>query len=256
MISNNIYKNEINFYSNNEEHINTNNIKKDNNKDIDYDELNYFEALNEDKRNFINIVWHSTLCKIDIIAIFIHRGKYEFIPILISVYLYSLTLDFTINALLFSDDIISSKYKNGGKLKFWESWILSVGSNIVSKILTNYVCILTKYNDNLVFIIEQVKNKEKQKKYSILILNKARRNIIMYFIIQNILMLFFIYYLNIFCALYSQSQLALFQNYVLGSLNSLLYSLGLALAISISRFIALNYHKIRLFLISKFLENT
>ena len=256
MIENNIYKNEINFYSNSEENINTNNIKKDNNKDIDYDELNYFEALNEDKRKFINIVWHSILCKIDIIAIFIHIGKYEYFPILISVYLYSLALDFTINALLFSDDIISSKYKNGGKLKFWESWILSVGSNIVSKILTNYVCILTKYNDNLVFIIEQVKNKEKQKKYSILILNKARKNLIMYFIIQNILMLFFIYYLNIFCALYSQSQTALFQNYVLGSLNSLLYSLGLALAISISRFIALNYHKIRLFLISKFLENT
>ena len=47
-------------------------------------------------------MWYSILCKIDIIAIFIQIGKYEFIPILISVYLYSLTLDFTINALLFN----------------------------------------------------------------------------------------------------------------------------------------------------------
>ena len=69
-------------------------------------------------------------------------------------------------------------------------------------------------------------------------------------------MLFFIFYLNIFCALYSKSQGALFKNYLLGSLNSLLYSLGLALAISILRFIALNYQKERLFLISKFLENS
>jgi hypothetical protein len=88
---------------------------------IDYDELNFYEALEKDKREFVNIVWHSALCKIDIIAIFIHIGKYEFIPILISVYLYSLALDFTINALLFSDDIISSKYKNGGQLTFMES---------------------------------------------------------------------------------------------------------------------------------------
>ena len=117
-------------------------------------------------------MWYSILCKIDIIGIFIQIGKYEFIPILISVYLYSLTLDFTINALLFSDDIISSKYKNGGKLKFWESWKLSVGANIVSKILTNCIFALTKYNENLVLVIEQVKNKEKQKKYSILILKK------------------------------------------------------------------------------------
>ena len=243
------------IYSNSEENINTDNLKKENKKDIDYDELNYFEALIQDKRKFINIVWHSALCKIDIIAIFIHVGKYEYFPILISVYLYSLTLDFTVNALLFSDDIISSKYKNGGKLKFWESWILSVSSNIVCKILTNSVCVLTKYNDNLNLIIEEVNKKEKQNKYSILILNKARRNIIIYFIIQNILMLFFIYYLNIFCALYSQSQLALFNNYLLGSLNSLLYSLGFALLISIFRFIALKYQKKRCFLISKYLEN-
>ena len=71
MTTNTINENEINFYSNTKENINTNTFKKDNKKDIDYDELNYFEALNEDKRNFINIVWHSTLCKIDIIAIFI-----------------------------------------------------------------------------------------------------------------------------------------------------------------------------------------
>ena len=103
-------------------------------------------------------------------------------------------------------------------------------------------------------MIEQDKNKEKQQKYSIIILKKVRRNIIIYFIVQNILMLFFIYYLNIFCALYSQSQLALFNNYLLGSLNSLLYSLGLAFVLSIFRFISLNYHQKRLFLISKYLE--
>jgi hypothetical protein len=68
-------------------------------------------------------------------------------------------------------------------------------------------------------------------------------------------MLFFIYYLNIFCALYSQSQVALFKNYLLGALNSLLYSLGFALLISIFRFISLNYHKKRCFLISKYFEN-
>ncbi len=191
MIANNTNEN-VNF---------TNNIKKDD-----------FEALNKDKRNYRNIIWYSILCKIDIIGIFIQIGKYEYFPTLISVYLYSLELDFTINALLFSDDIISSKYKNGGKLKFWESWKLSVGANIVSKILTNCIFALTKYNENLVLFIEQVKNKEKQKKYSIIILKKARRNIIIYFIIQNILVLFFIYYLNIFCALYSTSQGALFKN--------------------------------------------
>ena len=52
-----------------------------------------------------------------------------------------------------------------------------------------------------------------------------------YFIVQNILMLFFIFYLNIFCALYSKSQGALFKNYVLGAINSLIYSLIIALVV-------------------------
>ena len=108
----------------------------------------YFDEIKEDKRKFINIIWHSVLCKIDTIALFIHIGKYEYFPLLFSTYLYSLILDFIINALLFIDDIISSKYKNGGELTLWESWFLSVVSNIFGKILNYYVVRYTLYNKN------------------------------------------------------------------------------------------------------------
>jgi hypothetical protein len=76
-----------------------------------------------------------------------------------------------------------------------------------------------------------------------------------YFILENILMLFFIYYLNIFCALYHQSQKALIKNYLIGNLNSLLYSIGFAFIITIFRLISLYYHKLKFFLISKYLES-
>ena len=49
--------------------------------------------------------------QIYLIIIFIHKGKYEYVPLLISVVLYSLFFNFTINTLLFSD----LKYKNGGE---------------------------------------------------------------------------------------------------------------------------------------------
>ena len=244
-----------NTYPNTEDGLNIDNKNEYNNEEIDYDGLNYFEAIKEDKRKFINMIWHSALCKIDMIALFIHIGKYEYFPILFSAYLYSVILDFTINALLFSDDVISSKYKNGGELTFWESWILSVCSNIFGKILTILVCSFTLYNDNLEVMINETKKKEKLKKYCILILKKARRNIIIYLILQNILILFFIYYLTIFCAIYNRSQIALFKNYLLGNLNSLLYSLGFAFLITLFRYISLQYHNKRFFLISKYIEN-
>ena len=75
-----------------------------------------------------------------------------------------------------------------------------------------------------------------------------------YFILENILMLFFIYYLNIFCALYHQSQKALIKNYIIGNFNSLLYSM-FAFIITIFRLISLYYHKLKFFLISKYLES-
>ena len=255
LVTSNNINDEKDKNTNTEEGLNIDNKIENNEEDIDYDELNYFEAIKEDKRKFINIIWHSTLCKIDMIALFIYIGKYEYFPILFSTYLYSLILDFTINALLFSDDIISSKYKNGGELTFWESWILSVCSNIFGKILTYLVCRFTLYNENLDVIINETKNKIKLKKYCILILKNARKNIIIYLIIQNILLLFFIYYLTIFCALYNRSQMALFKNYLLGNLNSLLYSLGFAFLITLFRYISLQYHNKRFFLISKYLEN-
>ena len=137
-----------NTYPNTDDRLSEDNKNEYEEKDIDYDGLNYFDAIKVDKRKFINIIWHSALRKIDTIALFIHIGKYEYFPLLFSAYLYSLILDFTINALLFSDDIISSKYKNGGELTFWESWILSVVSNIFGKILNYYVVRYTLYNKN------------------------------------------------------------------------------------------------------------
>ena len=244
-----------NTYPNTDDRLSEDNKNEYEEKDIDYDGLNYFDAIKVDKRKFINIIWHSALRKIDTIALFIHIGKYEYFPLLFSAYLYSLILDFIINALLFIDDIISSKYKNGGELTFWESWILSVVSNIFGKILTYYVVRYTLYNENLDVIISEVKTKDKLKKYCILVLKKARKNIIIYFILQDILILFFIYYLTIFCALYNHSQMALFKNYLLGNLNSLLYSLGFAFLITLFRYISLQYHNKRFFLISKYLEN-
>ena len=49
--------------------------------------------------------------QIYLIIIFIHKGKYEYVPLLISLDLYSLLFDFKINTLFFSD----VKYKNGGE---------------------------------------------------------------------------------------------------------------------------------------------
>ena len=234
------------------------NKKNDKKKEIDYDELNYYQALKKDQRKFLKIFKHTLTLKIDILSIILHIGKFEYFPILISTYILSITIDFIINALLFCDEVISSKYKNGGKLKFWESWILSVFSNIISKFFSIIILQFTEYNIKLEIITREVKNKNKTKiklyNYSLDVIHKIRTKIYIYFLLQNILLLLFTYYLTIFCALYSESQSALFKNYFIGSLNSFLYSLLISFIITILRIISIAYRKKRWFLISIFFQ--
>ncbi len=232
--------------------------KNDKKKEIDYDALNYYQALKKDQRKFLNIFKHTVTLKIDILSITLHIGQFEYFPILISTYILSISIDFIINALLFCDEVISSKYKNGGELKFWESWILSVCSNIISKLFAIIILQFTEYNIKLEIITREVKNKNKTKiklyNYSLDVIHKIRKKIYIYFLLQNILMLLFTYYLTIFCALYSESQSALFKNYFIGSFNSLLYSIIISFIITILRIISIVYHKKRWFLISLFFQ--
>ena len=57
------------------------NKKNDKKKEIDYDELNYYQALKKDQRKFLKIFKHTLTLKIDILSIILHIGKFEYFPI-------------------------------------------------------------------------------------------------------------------------------------------------------------------------------
>ena len=56
--------------------------------------------------------------KIELAQIFLFPKQFEILSISLSFYLLSLLTDFTMNAILFSDDVISQKYHNQGKISF------------------------------------------------------------------------------------------------------------------------------------------
>ena len=87
--------------------------------------------------------------KIDLIAIFFLKSDYDLIIISIIEYFFSLNMDFFINALLFSDDVISQKYNSNGKLSTLTSLVLSVLSNILSFIITYIIKKLTYYSETI-----------------------------------------------------------------------------------------------------------
>ena len=230
--------------------------KKKNDNEKEYNDMSFYVAIYEDKRTLWTIIYTSFISKIEITRIIFFSNQFDILYITVSSCLFGIIVDFTINALLFSEVILSRKYKSGNnQLNFMTSESLS----IISDILGNIFCF---YMDNLInfsYALELLKNEAKSNIKLIKVFKRfeklIRIRLFIYFSLQFLFMLCFIYYLVIFCTLYKYSQKALFKNYLMGLLTHLIYSLFISFIISILRFISLKYNNKRLFLISQFLNN-
>ena len=210
---------------------------KDKNEDnnINYNELTYNEALKKDKRNVAQIFISLFNIKLELIQITFYPKEFSHKSLTFSLYLFDLLLDLTINSLLFSDDIISQKYFNNGNLKFITSNILSISSNIINSFIMFWTEQLIDYYDILDMIKNEIKNKKHYYQIFIKILHFIELKIKFFYLILFLLGLFCTYYLFLFFTIYKKIQKTLFINYIIGSLWSLAFTVGICLIIKIIR---------------------
>ena len=103
-------KNIINQIRNNLEELKTENL------DDDYNNFTYEAAKKFDKRNIFQIFKSILFNKLELINIFLSNKKMRIICI--CEFILSLLFDFFFNTLLYSDDVVSHKYHNNGKLEY------------------------------------------------------------------------------------------------------------------------------------------
>ena len=118
-------------------YLEMNESKKELNKKEDFDELPFTQAIVKDKRSFFQIFSSLILKKIELIDLIL--GQHEIKAILFFHYILSLLIDFFFNTLLYSDEVVSNKYHNNGKLDFIVCLSLSLISNIVTSIISYYL---------------------------------------------------------------------------------------------------------------------
>ena len=205
---------------------------------VDKKELNgvpYTQALRIDKRNYIEMFFSVLFHEISIIDIFYYKNPYNHLSLTLSIYIFELCLDLTLNCLLYTDDVVSVKYNNNGSIGFFTSLSLSFMSNIFASIIAFIVGKLADYGDILEMIL---KNSIKQKQYFLNII-KFKKYLALkltgFFILQAIKNLCMCYYLMIFCTIYHQTQGSIMVNYIVGIAESMLISLGLSIFTSIIR---------------------
>ena len=229
--------------------------QSENNNKIDYNDLSYSNALLLDKRNLVSIFFNAFVLKINLIQIIFYPEDYTSKSITISIYLLSCLLDLFFNSLLFTDEIVSKKYHNNGKLELLTSLFLSTVSNIVSSFISFLFKKFTKYH--LIFILIEEEIKE-ERSFLIALKNAhlfIKRNIIIFVIIGFFIIIISLYYISIFCIMYYYSQISLLYNYFIGSIETLIISFISTMISSVLRIIGLKLRMKKIFHISRYIDD-
>ena len=230
------------------------NIKKNNISEENLDCYNlspYTKVLREDKRNILQIIKSFTFKKIELINIYTSDGSFKEIEI--CQYILSLLIDFFFNALLYSDEVISNKYHNNGKLDFIVPLVVSLLSNILTSIIIYFIKLSEnfeeKYDD-----ISKIRN-EKQYLYAFGKFLKYVRLGMIIFIFEELIIIFFsFYFIIIFCIIYNKSRLSLLYNYFSSLLQGFIKSLIVITLIVITRKIGINSRNKYIFNTSKYID--
>ena len=201
------------------------------------------------------MIYDNCVSKLDLITITIFPGKFDIISISISLYILSMALDFTMNSLLFSDDVVSDNYHNEGDMSFLTSTLLSIISNVISSIISIIFVSLT----NFVIYFEALDEEHLNEDVYIVLCNRilhyTQRKLVLYFILEFIFFIFFWYYVTLFCIVYHNNQVNWIVDCITGIGISLLYSFGVAFIISTLRYISLKWNIQKLYNVSNYFNN-
>ena len=221
-------------------------------KKHELNDMNYNEAIIYDARNFFKIYLSFLFSKIELISILFFPQEFNSYTITIQFYIFCLLFDFTLNAILYTDDIVSEKYYNNGKLSYLTSFLLSGIANFITAIFIRFFRKLIYYSS----FLELLRFNKNEKSYLTnlnLILKTINRRLIIYFILEMIISLFCFYYLFIFCYVYKKSQISLLFNYLNGLFISIAISFLITFIFCLLRLIALKCKASKLYYSSRFL---
>ena len=207
-------------------------------------------ALKMDNRFAFYIFLSKVTEKIKIIDIFKNKQLKE---IALSEYFLYLLIDLTTNAMLYSDNIVSHKRHNNGKLDTIIIISLSGFANILASIIEYYLELLVCFEDK----IEQIKEIRRENiflRVFKIILREIKIRVIIYFVCEIVLIFCCTYYLFIFFTIYHKSQISLLKSYLISLLETWLINLLIAIFIVIFRKLGIYFRNKYIYNTSKYLD--
>ena len=205
--------------------------------------LEYAEALELDKRNFLKIYWY--LLKREHIALFtfINWNDFNLFCIKLSKLFLAICSDMAFNVFFFSDESMHKTYETGGEHDWLGHLAQIVIATIISQILQVFVNFLTM-TDIHYYELKALKRENKiNSKEAVSVIKCIKIKIIAYIISTFLIFLFFWYASSAFCAVYPNTQRIFIVDSYSSSLMGLLYPFILYLFPTALRVISLKAKK-------------
>ena len=202
-----------------------NNLKRENTNNFNDEELNslsYKEAIEYDKRTYIQYYWALIKKKQLILFTFVLNNDYNIFTIKLALFLFSFSLYFCVNTLFFEDKTMHKIYINKGKLSILYQIPIILYSTIISSVISVIIKIFA-LSEKEILKIRKIKDKPESLKKSSELAKSLKLKFNIFFLISLIFLVVFWYCISAFCAVYKNTQKILIKS-TLGSFGlSLIY---------------------------------
>ena len=202
--------------------------------DEELNSLRYQNALLYDKRTYCEFYISLLKIKNNLIFSFCYNNDYNSKIVKIDLFFIDFTLFFAVNALFFDDSTMHKIYEDKGSFNLLYQLPQIIYSSFISSLLSMILEFLALSEDN---ILNLKNNKEKiNLNRRVTKLNKILNiKFVLFFIVSFILLLFFWYYLSLFCAVYRNTQVHLVKDTMICFFLSFIYPFGIYLIPGIFR---------------------
>ena len=193
--------------------------------ELDDEELNnlsYELALKKDNRTFCQYYISLIRTKHLLVFSFFNKRDYNSRMIKIDLFVIGFTIYYTVNALFFNDETMHIIYKDKGDYNFIYQLPQIMYSSIISAVL-NVLLKLLALSESSISEYKKNKNKEELNTKEKDLLSNIKNKILLYFIISFAFLLFFWYYVSMFCAIYANTQMHLIKDTLISFALSFLY---------------------------------
>ena len=184
--------------------------------------LSYNLALKYDKRTYFDYYISLLKTKHNLIFTFCNHTDYNSGIIKLDLFFIGFSIEYTVNALFYNDDTMHKIYESKGQFDLIYQLPIIVYSYLISIIINTFLNFLALSNDIILGFKQYKSNYNIMKRIKILIQSLSIK-FFFFFVISFVFLIFFWYYISIFCVIYKNTQLHL--------LKDTLMSVGLSLLV-------------------------